>query len=104
MLQKEFRLPRYSSFTEGKTFSNNFFITKVKKNNLGFNRFGFVVGKSVDKRAVKRNRIKRLLRQKAQENIKEGGLDVLIISKPPLGKISEETLKKEIENIFVKSL
>ena len=49
-------------FSNSYSFSCPEFIFKSKKNGLTLNRFGVVVSKKVDKRAVIRNKIKRIFR------------------------------------------
>ena len=61
MFKRQNRLP-WGRLNGASSFSAPFFILKVKENNFGTNRFGIVVSKKIDKRAVVRNRIRRLLR------------------------------------------
>ena len=63
MFKRQNRLPRGIGFFNSSFFSTPNFILKVKKNGLIVNRFGIVVSKKIDKRAVVRNRIKRMLRE-----------------------------------------
>ena len=42
-------------FKNSKSLKNNLFILKVAKNNLGLNRFGFVVSLKISKKATVRN-------------------------------------------------
>jgi ribonuclease P protein component len=59
------------------------FVLKEKENGLNVNRFGIIVSKKIDKRAVVRNKIKRLFREilsELNENIKPGH-DILLIAK-----------------------
>lgn len=86
---------------------NKFFIIKSKPNNLPFSRFGVTVSGKVDKSAVKRNKIKRIIfnfiRSKEYHLMKDGG-DVLIIVLPPVGKLKPIETKKELTKILVKFL
>ena len=75
MLQKQNRLKRRSAFTAtyktGKSFHRNGITMFVgKENNQYPTKIGFVVSKKVHKRAVKRNRIKRLMRESVRIIIK----------------------------------
>lgn len=84
MLKKQNRLPADESFSGERIFSSPFFLAKLKKNSLKDPRFGFVVSKRVEKRAVARNRLKRLLSNTVQEEfLNDAGYDMLIIIKKP---------------------
>jgi ribonuclease P protein component len=56
MLPQKNRLPRFAFRAPGyRTVSSPYFSLKAKDNELLLNRIGVVVGKSVDKRAARRN-------------------------------------------------
>jgi ribonuclease P protein component len=88
-------------------FSNSYFlvtpqfILKKKQNSLSVNRFGVVVSKKIDKRAVVRNRLKRLFRDVFM------GLEKTIIAKHDILMIvkiaSLDKTKKEIFALVEKS-
>ena len=76
MLKREYRLKKRSAFTAtyrtGKSIYKNgitVFCGKPKKENKA-TKIGFVVSKKIHKRAVKRNRIKRLMRESLRLIIK----------------------------------
>ena len=78
MLPKENRLKKRSAFTAtyktGKSFHCDgvtVFCGREKKNDSP-TKVGFVVSKKVHKRAVKRNRIRRLMRESFRLVLKEG--------------------------------
>ena len=76
MLPKQFRLKKRIAFNatyrSGVSFYKNgitLFCGK-KKSNDSLTKIGFVVSKKIHKRAVKRNRIKRLMRESVRLHIK----------------------------------
>lgn len=77
MLKKENRLKKRSAFAATYKIGNSFhkngitmFLGKEKDNDSP-TKFGFVVSKKIHKRAVKRNRIKRLMRESVRLILKE---------------------------------
>lgn len=102
MLPKEYRLKKKSAFTatykSGKSFHRNgitMFCGKKKQDMLPC-KAGFVVSKKIHKRAVKRNRIKRLMREsyrliiKSQNEPKEYMSIIFVASAKLLGKSFSE--------------
>lgn len=83
MLPKIYRLPAATKFDRSQTISLPFFGIKTQENTLGYNRIGFVVSKKIDKRAVVRNRLKRILREAVKDFAQQSstGRDVLFIVK-----------------------
>lgn len=84
MLPRRFRLPAAVSFHHQITLFTPYVTCKLSNNQLPNNRYGFVVSKRVDKRASKRNEIKRKVRQciEAQKEQIKTGYDMLVIVKP----------------------
>lgn len=79
MLKKEYRLKKHSAFNAtyktGTVFHKGgitVFCGKLK-NKDSKTKFGFVVSKKVHKRAVKRNRVRRLMRESIRLYIKSVG-------------------------------
>ena len=69
MLKPEYRLKKHSAFNAtyktGKSIHKDgitVFCGRLKNNEIK-TKFGFVVSKKIHKRAVKRNRIKRIMRE-----------------------------------------
>ena len=79
MLPQKYRLPSTTRLTHSRFIKTPLFSVKFAKNNLEVNRFGFVVRKTVNKRAVVRNRIRRVLRSCIEEQLEmlHTGYDML---------------------------
>lgn len=114
MLPGQYRLKKKKAFDA--TYRNHKIVSdsvitiycgKTKKDSSLPTRFGFVVSKKYNKRAVKRNRIKRLMRECVRLAIKEKKLDKLnnYMSFIIMPKVSENSFKlklKDVENSFYK--
>ena len=93
MFKRENRLVPGIKFSKSCLFAVPQFVLKEKKNGLTVNRFGIIVSKKIDKRAVVRNKIKRVFRTSLANLDKkmDKGHDILIIVKKEIsGKTKEE--------------
>ena len=84
MLQKKYRLKKYSAFIATYRLNNAVadknvcvYFGKEKTNPDVQTKFAFVVSKKIHKRAVVRNRIKRLMRESVRLQLKENKLEYL---------------------------
>lgn len=70
-------------FQKGDLRSHPLFYLKFLPNNLTYSRFGFAVGVKLFKKAVKRNRVKRLMRELIRLNIVKirSGYDIIVGAK-----------------------
>jgi len=109
MLAKENRLVKTKDFEDvfkrGKFFAEDFINLKVANNNLDISRFGFIVGLKVSKKAVRRNRVKRQIREIIRlrlDKIKKG-FDVIIMAKPEIVGRSYKEIERVVDNILIKS-
>ena len=93
MLKKEFRLKKRSEFTElkekGQLLRSPLFGLVYMKSEE--TKFGWIVSKKISKKAVERNRVRRLMSEVARKNWVDG-YKVLVLTKP-------EILKKKFEEI-----
>lgn len=115
MLPKEYRLKKRIAFTAtyrtGKSFHKDgitVFCGKEKFNDYP-TKIGFVVSKKIHKRAVKRNRIKRLMRESYRLMLKEGQVPskymsmIFVASQKLLGKdfsYVDSSMKKLVESLW----
>ena len=93
MLKKQYRIRKQKEFenvfNKGRYVSEWFLTLKFVSNDLGFSRFGFIISNKVSKKAVERNRAKRLLRESIrlfQNKIKPQIDFVFIAKKEIIGK------------------
>lgn len=106
MLPRKNRLRKKNDFKlvfkNGKTINDELSFLKVKKNNLGINRFGFVVGTKISKKATLRNKIKRRLTEIIKQNLDkiESGLDIIVVAKPKVIDKNYLEIKQSIDNLF----
>ena len=86
MLKKQNRLGRLARKKEDKLFTFPLFNLRVSDNEEKITKFAFIVSKKIDKRAVVRNRTKRVLRSAAQELVKkyQVGKNIIVVSRKAL--------------------
>lgn len=68
--------------------------------------FGFIISTKISKKAVVRNRIKRIMSEVVRKNLKKikNGYDVLFLIKPSIVKLDKLLLEKEVYEIIIKNL
>lgn len=95
MLQKQYRLPSKTKLKNPRFLKTTEFTGKFASNGLDTKRFAFVVKKTLDKRAVIRNRVRRVFRSCIEELIPviTPGYDMLFfLEKGIIGKTRSELL------------
>ena len=108
MLKKQFRLAKTADvqrvFAQGRAFFNPLFIIKYPFSKTGRPRFTVVVSTKVSKKAVDRNRIKRVLREFLRltlDNFKTG--DYAVVVKPAAAKITGKELVERFSKFCYQS-
>ncbi len=108
MLPRENRIKKKKDFElifkNSKSFKNSLFILKASKNNLNFNRFGFVVSQKVSKKAVTRNKIRRRLAQimKVKDKDIKSGTDLIFIVLSGADKKEFPEMQALVESALIK--
>lgn len=70
----------------------------ARHNNLGYARLGLAIGKRVDKKAVVRNRIKRLVRESFRHHQHElDGLDVVVLGREHVAQLDNPLLLNSLQ-------
>lgn len=86
------RLPYTRRLSPVAVFKNRIFLIKIAPNELGTSRFQVVISKKIDKRAVRRNRMRRLIHAFVTENILEfpAAYDYLFIVLNPFEQLPQD--------------
>ncbi len=109
MLSKKHRIKKKKEFEnvfkKGKSFAESFLIIKVISNEFSFSRFAFISPSKIFKKAVERNKIKRLIRRVVESNnvfIKEG-FDIILIARKEIIKKEYKEIESGTLNLFKKA-
>ena len=103
MLKRENRLSKIVRRLGERKFLSPLFSVGIFSNNSGNARFGFVVSKKIDKRAVVRNKTKRVLRAAAAEFLGDlAGKDVVVNAKKALSSEDKKEVIRELSSILNK--
>ena len=85
-------------FKKGRTIRGSFLFIKYLKNKLNLPRFGFIVSAKVAKRAVDRNKLRRILSEAVRGIIDDlGDYDIAVFA---MGKITDISKKDIVEDLL----
>jgi len=92
-------------FQRGKGIKEKFLTLRWSINNLKISRFGIVISQKVSKKAVLRNKLRRILKEKIKLNLPhlKEGIDVIIIVNPGAAKEKKEKIVENLSKIFLRS-
>lgn len=89
-------------FNKGKLFKNHFLVFKYDESSSGTSQFAVSVSKKIQKKAVKRNHLRRQVYESLRTNL--GQLDqnivALVIARPPCEKAGYQELNQSIVKFF----
>jgi ribonuclease P protein component len=105
MLSRQYRLPATTKLSHPRYAKAALFSFKYSSNDLPGSRFAFIVKKTADKRAVVRNRIRRVFRSCIEELIGEitPGYDMLFFLEKGIMEVTRDTVLGEVKKIFEKN-
>ena len=109
MLPRKYKLKKDNDFKKvfknGKYYQQEFIKLKILKNDLTINRFGFVVGLKISKKAVQRNKIKRQLEEiiRLKLNQIKSGFDIIILINPEIIEKNYQEIEKILINLLKKA-
>lgn len=78
---------------------------KFLKNDLNCTRLGFPIGKNFSKKAVERNRAKRILRASSFPYLQDlkPGFDIIVLMRPDFKNVSHKNIFPLFEKVFKKA-
>jgi ribonuclease P protein component len=109
MLPIQHRLKKREDFAEvfskGAYAGHDGLSIKYAKNSLGASRIGFPVGKNYSKKAVVRNRTRRILRAAVAECLSaiKPGFDIIVMVKPAYQDLELQKTTTELKKVFQKA-
>lgn len=103
MVSKIKRLPPGIRLTSARTIRGTSFLLKIQKTHRDIFRIGFVITKKIDKRATRRNRLRRILSSEI-EHARFSGYDILCILTKPIQQEGEESLRKEFKTLLTENI
>lgn len=85
-------------FAKAERFGNRSFTVLARKNGLDHARLGLAISKKCAKRAVDRNRIKRIFRESFRLNQhKLPDVDIIVMCKPSAISLDNATMREQID-------
>lgn len=106
-MRREQRLSRGSQiaavFEHGKAWTNEYLALRAMPNGLDFSRFTFIASKKVGKKAVVRNRVKRLLRESMRANPVRSGWDLVAVARSRAAEAPYREIERAVQSLLRRS-
>ncbi len=87
-------------FNKSVKVSDANFLVLIHKTKKPYSRLGLVISKKVDKRAVVRNRIKRIIRESFRNHEFSVNCDFVLLARPVASKKTNKDLFSSINNLW----
>ena len=88
--------------SEGKSWANHLLVLKILSNCLSTNRYGFLIGKRLGT-AVRRNYIRRRLKEILRLTDIQSGWDIIIIARRDSRRATGHQIKQATERLLAKA-
>lgn len=87
---------------KGRMYQSALFGMLVLKNEVEGNKFGFVISKKISKRAVDRNKIRRLMTESIRLNLEKikNNVWVVFLAKRKILGLKQDGVRDEVEKMF----
>jgi ribonuclease P protein component len=90
-------------FTKPVKVSNSLFLIIIHKTSNPYSRLGLVISKKVDKRAVQRNRIKRIVRESFRNRKFEISCDYAVLARGKITSLNNTEIFESINQLWNKA-
>lgn len=88
-------------FDKGMKIRNNFFTVRFRANQLPLSRLAIIITKSIVKQAVKRNALRRVVRESFRNHQPlMKGLDILVVLRSECIPLNRKCLREKIETLW----
>ncbi len=92
-----------SIFDKSNRISQKHLLILFKQNQKEYSRLGVIVGKRVAKKAIARNRIRRIVKESFRLNQEKLlGWDIIVIARQQCDTLNKPTLRKGIDDLWQK--
>jgi len=88
------------AFSKSVKVSNSIFLILIHKTSHNHSRLGLVISKKVDKRAVQRNRIKRISRESFRKTYFDVNCDFVVLARPKITQLTNKEIFNSLDQLW----